>query len=236
MEWLLEDLSDDEWRSPSRCREWSIHDVVSHLVTVNSFWAGSATRRPRGLRPPACSATFGPGRTPALDHRRDAALAPKEVFDQLRRVDYSLPTRSTPADTHGWSTLAETPAGTCRFACSLSTRCGRLGARARHRTSARDPHGRGTRRVAILFALRGRGRSGVDGEHRHIVREHTGSRGKRPRRSVRARGDRRGGSNADGSGPDTCRGGCAARRWELIKRSASGGRSPPAPPSSGAPC
>ena len=60
----LESLSDDEWAAPSRCADWTVQDVATHLVTVNGFWrysiasglAGKPTRllvdfdpRPRPL-------------------------------------------------------------------------------------------------------------------------------------------------------------------------------------------
>src|ERR1700681_733045 len=41
MESLLADLNEHEWRSKSRCDGWTVQDVVSHLVGVNTFWAAS---------------------------------------------------------------------------------------------------------------------------------------------------------------------------------------------------
>ena len=34
-------LDDAQWRSPSRCEDWSVQDVVSHLVGTNQFWTVS---------------------------------------------------------------------------------------------------------------------------------------------------------------------------------------------------
>ena len=38
---LLGELDDEQWAAPSRCAEWSVQDVVAHLVSVNQFWAFS---------------------------------------------------------------------------------------------------------------------------------------------------------------------------------------------------
>ena len=110
MESLLAGLSDDEWRSPSRCREWSIHDVVSHLVTVNSFWASSVAGGLAGS-PTRMLATFDPVAHPPLIIDGMRALAPREVLDQFVASNDSFLDALDALDTHGWSTLAETPAG-----------------------------------------------------------------------------------------------------------------------------
>jgi uncharacterized protein (TIGR03083 family) len=39
----LEDLSDDEWRQPSLCAEWTVRDVVAHL-TLQHVAVGTAVR------------------------------------------------------------------------------------------------------------------------------------------------------------------------------------------------
>src|SRR4051794_34416213 len=35
---LFRGLRDDEWKSPSRCTEWSVHEVVRHLCDVTLLW------------------------------------------------------------------------------------------------------------------------------------------------------------------------------------------------------
>lgn len=35
---LLRDLDDDAWRAPTRCSEWSVHEVVRHVCDVSVRW------------------------------------------------------------------------------------------------------------------------------------------------------------------------------------------------------
>ena len=37
----LEALTDEQWRTTTRCTNWDARGVVSHLVTVDGFWTGS---------------------------------------------------------------------------------------------------------------------------------------------------------------------------------------------------
>src|SRR5438105_10761702 len=37
----LRGFDPSQWSSPSRCAEWSVQDVVTHLVGTNQFWAAS---------------------------------------------------------------------------------------------------------------------------------------------------------------------------------------------------
>ena len=39
LEATLAGFSDDEWREPSRCDGWSVQDAVTHVVSMNAFWA-----------------------------------------------------------------------------------------------------------------------------------------------------------------------------------------------------
>jgi uncharacterized protein (TIGR03083 family) len=39
---LLGSLDDQQWATTSRCEQWSVQDVVAHLVSTNQFWAFSA--------------------------------------------------------------------------------------------------------------------------------------------------------------------------------------------------
>lgn len=110
MEALLADLSDDEWRSPSRCAGWSIQDVVSHLVTVNGFWQASVSAGLEGA-PTRLLATFDPAAHPPLMVDGMRELSPHDVFDQFVSSNDGFLGTLGALDDRGWSTLAESPAG-----------------------------------------------------------------------------------------------------------------------------
>jgi uncharacterized damage-inducible protein DinB len=55
LEATLADLSDDDWRSPSRCEGWTVQDVVAHLVGVNAFWQSSVLAGLAGTPTPCLS-------------------------------------------------------------------------------------------------------------------------------------------------------------------------------------
>lgn len=110
MEQLLAGLSDDEWRSPSRCDGWTNQDVISHLITVNNFWAVSISAGLDGT-PTRMLATFDPAAHPPLMVDGMRALTPREAFDQFVASNDSFLGALDALDAQGWSTVAETPAG-----------------------------------------------------------------------------------------------------------------------------
>jgi uncharacterized protein (TIGR03083 family) len=110
MEQLLAGLSDDEWRAPSRCDEWTNQDVISHLITVNNFWAASVAAGLAG-EPTRMLATFDPAAHPPLMVDGMRSLTPREVFDQFVASNDSFLGALDPLDADGWSALAESPAG-----------------------------------------------------------------------------------------------------------------------------
>ena len=110
METLLAGLTDDEWRSPSRCEGWSIQDVISHLVTVNRYWETSVSSGLAGS-PTRVLAEFDPAAHPPLMVDGMRALAPREMLDQFVTSNDGFLDALAALDERGWSTLAESPAG-----------------------------------------------------------------------------------------------------------------------------
>ena len=103
-------LTDEQWRTPSRCDGWTAQDVIAHLVDVNGFWnlsigsglAGEPTRFLVGFDPkatPAALVEAARSQTPAETHARlvESHRALKELVGGL--------------DDAGWCTLAEAPPG-----------------------------------------------------------------------------------------------------------------------------
>jgi len=110
MESVLVDLNEHEWRSESRCDGWTIQDVVAHLVGVNTFWAASVRAGLNGV-PTRVLASFDPVAHPALMVDSMRTCSPREVLDQFVASNNAFVDSVATLDEHGWSTLAETPAG-----------------------------------------------------------------------------------------------------------------------------
>src|ERR1700681_3401906 len=110
MEALLVDLNEDEWRSESRCDGWTVQDVVAHVVGVNTFWEASMRAGLDGAATRVL-ASFDPVAHPALMVDAMRTCSPREVFDQFVASNNAFLEAVATLDEHGWSTLAETPAG-----------------------------------------------------------------------------------------------------------------------------
>jgi uncharacterized protein (TIGR03083 family) len=107
---ILAQLDDAQWAAPSRCENWSVQDVISHLVTVNRFWAlafaearkGEATRFLTDLDPVATPAAL-------VDGVRD--LPWSKVLDGFIESNEEIADSVAGLDDDGWAMLGEAPPG-----------------------------------------------------------------------------------------------------------------------------
>ena len=76
LEATLADLTDEQWRTPSRCDGWTAQDVVTHLTTTNQFWSFSIGSGLRG-EPSRFLTGFDPKATPASMVDANAARHPR---------------------------------------------------------------------------------------------------------------------------------------------------------------
>ena len=106
----LESLSDDEWAAPSRCEDWTVQDVATHLVTVNGFWRYSIASGLAG-KPTRLLVDFDPKATPAALVESAGMVAPAETLAQLVESSEALCELVAGLDDAGWATVAEAPAG-----------------------------------------------------------------------------------------------------------------------------
>lgn len=106
----LATLTDEQWRSPSRCDEWSVHDVVSHLIGTNEFWTVSIASGLAGT-PTTYLANFDPVATPPLMVEPMRALSPAAVLEKFVATNEALFQLVEALDDAGWSMTAESPAG-----------------------------------------------------------------------------------------------------------------------------
>jgi uncharacterized protein (TIGR03083 family) len=103
-------LSAEQWAMPSRCEGWTVQDVVSHLVSVNQFWAMSITAG-RGGTPTRFLATFDPVASPPQLVDRMRALPSEDVLGQFVASVDAMATALEGLDETGLATLAESPPG-----------------------------------------------------------------------------------------------------------------------------
>jgi uncharacterized protein (TIGR03083 family) len=104
----LAELSEDEWRQPSRCEGWTVQDVVTHLVSTNGFWALSIESGLAGS-PTRFLAAFDPVATPAqlVDQVQGTPIA--DTLEQLISSTDALAVVVEGLDDAGWDVLAEAP-------------------------------------------------------------------------------------------------------------------------------
>jgi uncharacterized protein (TIGR03083 family) len=107
---MLRGLDDDAWRAPSRCDEWSVQDVASHLVGVDHFWRMSIEAGLGGA-PTRVLTDFDPAATPTLLIASMRALPPEEVLQQLATAVDGLLTTIAALDADQWQMPAESPPG-----------------------------------------------------------------------------------------------------------------------------
>lgn len=106
----LADLTDDEWRTPSRCEGWTAQDVIAHLISTNDFWRVSIEAGVAGS-PTRFLAGFDPKATPAELVRAMQSMSPSETFTRFVVSTDALCAVSDALDDAGWAAIAEAPPG-----------------------------------------------------------------------------------------------------------------------------
>jgi len=79
---LLDTLTDDEWATPSLCEDWSVRDVVAHVISYEHLgWPGAIGRMAR--------ARFNGERANAIGLREASDASPADLVRTLR--DHARP-------------------------------------------------------------------------------------------------------------------------------------------------
>ena len=107
---LLATLDEGQWAAPSRCTGWACRDVVSHLVTVNAFWAVSIAAGRSG-EPTRYLAGFDPVATPAQMVEAAPATTSADLLDAFTASTDSLAAALDGIDVAGRALPAEAPPG-----------------------------------------------------------------------------------------------------------------------------
>ncbi len=106
----LATFDETQWSTPSRCADWSCRDVVSHLVTVNAFWATSVAAGRRG-EPTRFLGRFDPVATSAALVSGAPDRSDAELLDSYVATTESMAQAFADLDPDGWTQLAEAPPG-----------------------------------------------------------------------------------------------------------------------------
>jgi len=107
---LFEGLTDDDWRTPSRCEGWTARDVASHLATVDGFWLASIDAGRKG-EPSRFLVGFDPKATPAMLVDAGRAKAPAETLADVVVAGEALCAAVEDMTDDDLDTIAEAPPG-----------------------------------------------------------------------------------------------------------------------------
>lgn len=107
---ILSELDEQQWAAPSRCDEWTVQDVIAHLVGTNQYWAISIGSGLAG-KPTRYLAAFDPVATPAQMVDDLHAMSSAEVLSQYLASLEQLADVVRDLDEQSWSMPAEAPPG-----------------------------------------------------------------------------------------------------------------------------
>lgn len=110
MRHTLADLTDQQWRTPSRCEGWTVQDVIAHLIGTNDFWRMSIDAGVQGS-PTRFLEGFDPKATPAAMVDGMRGMTPAETLARHSASSTALCETVAELDGSGWASLAETPPG-----------------------------------------------------------------------------------------------------------------------------
>jgi uncharacterized protein (TIGR03083 family) len=103
-------LDDAQLAAPSRCAGWSVQDVISHLVTVNRFFALAFEAARKG-EPTRVLIGFDPVATPTELVESARSLPWSKVLDGFVESNEAIADAVAGLDGDGWSMLGEAPPG-----------------------------------------------------------------------------------------------------------------------------
>jgi len=108
---LLADLPEDRWRTPTALPDWTVHDVVAHLIGTESMLLGIATPQPDVdvATLPHVRNEVGERNECWIRHLRDEPGA--AMLERFREVTGRRRAMLTKMIPEAWSALTQTPVG-----------------------------------------------------------------------------------------------------------------------------
>jgi uncharacterized protein (TIGR03083 family) len=110
LEAIFASLSADDWSAPTRCENWRVQDVATHLDGVNGFFHSSIAAGLAGT-PTRMLEGFDPKATPAAMVGGAPATTRADTLAELTRSNDALCELVAGLDTQQLSTIAEGPPG-----------------------------------------------------------------------------------------------------------------------------
>jgi uncharacterized protein (TIGR03083 family) len=106
----LRELTPAEWQAQSRCSEWTVQDVIAHLVGVNRYFNFALSAGARG-EPTRVLAEFDPVAVPAqmVDAARGTPYG--ETLDEFIESNGELAAIISAFSAADWSKVGEAPPG-----------------------------------------------------------------------------------------------------------------------------
>ncbi len=102
---LLADVEDDDWRRPTPCAEWDVHDLAAHLGAVEGFFQGL----PQPAEPPSPTEGIDAWTAAGVDARR--SWAAEDVLREVEEVATIQLERLRSLDDEGWQRETIGPVG-----------------------------------------------------------------------------------------------------------------------------
>lgn len=103
-------FTDADWSAPSRCRQWSVRDVIAHVAGINPLYVMSAAAGLAG-EPTRLMPHFDPAVSPLRMVEDIAAFSSADVLGLLIDTNAKLIATVEALDGPGWCTSAESPLG-----------------------------------------------------------------------------------------------------------------------------
>jgi uncharacterized protein (TIGR03083 family) len=107
----LAGLTDEQWTGPTRCTEWDVRGVVSHLVTVDGFWVFTLGNARAKEPPTKLLVDFNPSISTNDMVGPLMALAPDALLDAFRASTDTLAAEVGEFGGADWSSPGESPLG-----------------------------------------------------------------------------------------------------------------------------
>lgn len=106
----LGELTDEQWATISRCDDWTIQDVVAHLVTADGFWVASLLGAAGGS-PTSYLTGFDPSSGPEALVEPMRATPPAEVLESFLAGTAAFVDAVHGLDDPAWGGVGESPIG-----------------------------------------------------------------------------------------------------------------------------
>ena len=107
----LRELSEDQWKSTTRCTNWDARGVVSHLVTVDAFWMASLRAAQARDAPTTFIRGFDPSTGTNVFVDPMLELSTEVIFQQLIDGTDAFVTMAESFAADDWDAPGEAPFG-----------------------------------------------------------------------------------------------------------------------------